>query len=262
MLFKARKLTVPKPSEEEQHVLTIIKEHVTDADITIPALYNCLDALDRKGYLVAFVLHEQELRNDMQKLYGSTQFEKTVAELKKLEGNTLSVEQKQKIADALKKRLPPGMDFPEQDFLNEELSISNLLEETRDVIEYQKEDMVATIVLLPFRSIEWLLEQMNTGLPFDDIKDPGVWYDPSKYEFHIAGETISTSYQGKLNIEHDVLMQLHNFLDDGVIYYDEIDTHKPKAIKDAFTRFIKKHPELPNIFTVHLDRLEFDKTSF
>ena len=142
------------------------------------------------------------------------------------------------------------------------MSLISLLELVREAYKGYTPDVVATLILSPFRSIERLLEKMNDGVPFDEVKDAGVWYDPVVYELHFDDTTVSASYQGKPNKEHFALRALFTQFDEPRIDYADIpefdqdnkETEK-RSYRDALNRFIKKHPRLAEIFAVQTDHL-------
>ena len=103
---------------------------------------------------------------------------------------------------------------------------------------------------------------MNDGTAFDDVKDAGVWYDATAYELHFDDTTIPTAYNNKPNKEHFALKALFNQFGEQLIDYDDIPefdsenkVKEMKSYRDSLNRFIKKHPRLPEIFTIHADHL-------
>ena len=165
-------------------------------------------------------------------------------------------------ADLLEKTAPANIRADREEVMKEDVSMTSLLEEFREAYKGYTPDVVSLIILSPFRSIERLLEQVNAGVSFDDVKDEGVWYESDTHEFHFDDTSISTGYQGKPNKEHFVLQALFNQFEEPRIDYadipefdhDNVEKDK-KAYVDALARFVKKHPRLSEIFSVHSDGL-------
>jgi hypothetical protein len=261
-LFKKRCQHIPTLTVEKQHTLIVSRAHLADSALTVPVFLNTLDKLDQIGYLVAASLTEKREYQALAEVLNDEGYQTTLEQFKSSEFDSLTIPQKQSVIRALKKITPANYTIDERVWLADDIRYSTLLEMARPALANYTEDDIALVVLLPFRSIERLLEKLDTGMDFDQIKDVGTWYDPINYEFHIDGRAVPTSYQGKPNVEHSILERVHENLNDGVVWYDDISEHSARALKDALTRFVAKHDRLKNIFSVHHDRLEFDKTAF
>lgn len=261
-LYRARKENSPHLSAEERQLLLIKLEYLDKAGITLPIFHNTLRLLDRKGYLMGVSIIDDDFHKKIKEAVSDRGYEEALSQIPDLNAEFFTPEGKKKILEKLSGITPPQYEFNADGFKNEKVTVKQVLDETRSVLKTHQDNIVSYVMLWPFRSVETLLDKLNDGENFDDIQDSGVWYDPLKYEFHLGNEVVPTSYQGKPNIEHDVLVRLPDFLDDGVIWYDEIDSHKPRSLKDALTKFVRKNEQLEKMFTVHKDRLEFDKLAF
>lgn len=262
LLFRARKRVVPKLTEEQQHTLTVTQEYLGNDNLPPSVFLNSLTLLDQKGYLANFNLIQQSDRDKLAEFYNSPDYEDKFLKLKSHDADVLTKQQKQSLVDYLKKVTPPGYHLEEEKLLDKELRLSEFIQEAKNVIDITKKDIVATVVLYPFRSIERLLEKMNAGHSFDDVADGGIWYDSDNCKFHIGENAISTIYQTKPNVEHYVLQLIPENLDTGVIWYDEIESRGSRSIKDALRKFVAKDDRLSDIFTIHANRLEFDIEAF
>jgi hypothetical protein len=267
LLFRAQKQTYPALDEEQQHTLKITHEHIKIACLSIPVLLNTLVELNTKGYLFALSVFEEKYQPEIQKFLDDETYSKILDEVAK--HDTSELVEKFKVAGVamLHETLPANMSIPPEEFLKEELDMKMILDSAREVMRGYTPDVVATIVLSPFRSVERLLEKMNSGTLFDDVKDAGVWYDPTAYELHFDDATISTAYNNKPNKEHFALKALFSQFGEPLIDYDDIPEfnleHKIKEMKsyrDSLNRFLKKHPRLTDLFTVHSDHLAIHET--
>ncbi len=261
LLFHARK-QVPHLKDEEQHTLRITYEHINLSALTVPVFLNTLTQLDSKGYLVGFYVFEQKAHPEIQKFLADENYEKVLNELANLDTTDFVEALNLAGTDMIEKTIPANIFIPKEVFLENDMNIKDVLDAARDAIKGNPPEVVATIVLSPFRSIERLLEKMNNGISFEDVKDAGIWYDPERYEFHFDDQTVSVGYQNKPNKEHFALKALFNqFSENRIDYTDipEFEQNKMKAekisYKDALNRFVKKHPRLSQIFSVHADHL-------
>lgn len=262
LLFRARKQKLPKLSDEEQHTLTVTKEHLAGADISIPVFLNTLKTLNGKGYLTSIGIFENEYHDKIREVFEEKKYNSIIQELSKHSLNNLPAEQKEAIAEELRRMAPPNVEVDTDSIIDQEINLTDFLDEGRKVFADHKDDDVAVVLLVPFRDIDTLLEKMNAGESFDEIQDSCVWYDPEKYEFHVGEDVVSTAYQAKPNVEHDVLSRLVEDLDEGVIWFDDIEHRTPRSLKDALLKFVDKNDKLKEVFAVHHDRLEFDKEAF
>lgn len=263
LVFRSQKHMFPKRSEKMQHTLQITQEHLAQAGINIPVFINTLQELANNGYLLAGnSVFESKYHDEFLKVLDDVQYEKIQTELEKVD--TSELEQKLKIlaADMLEKTAPAYIPVDREEVMKEDVSMKSLLEEFREAYKGYTPDVVSVIILSPFRSVERLLEQVNAGIRFDDVKDEGIWYEPSAYEFHFDDTVVSTGYQGKPNKEHFALQALFNQFEEPRIDYTDIPEfdkdNKEKSRKayfDALNRFIKKHSRLSEIFSVHSDAL-------
>lgn len=263
LVFRAQKQMFPKLTDEQKHTLKITKEHLSIAGITSPVFINTLQELAQSGYLLAGnSVFESKYHDEILKVLDDEHYEKIQTELQKVDTSVLEEKLKVMAADMIEKTAPAYIPVDRAEVMKEEVSMTALLDGFRDAYKGYTPDVVSVIILSPFRSIERLLEQVNAGVAFDDVKDEGIWYDPMAYEFHFDETAISTAYQGKPNKEHFALQALFNQFDESRIDFADIpefDTDNKekdrKAYFDALNRFIKKHPRLSEIFGVHSDSL-------
>ncbi len=264
LLFRANKQKFPKLTDEEQYTLTVTKEHLENDSISVSVFINTLHVLAEHGYLIAVSIFESEYHEKIRDAFSDEVFTSAVQKLSEDSRNSLTEEQKLVFANALQELLPHNLrsEFDIEGFTQEEITLTDLLSDTRKVFNNHKDGTVAKIILLPFRDIDKVRKQMNAGKTFDEILDAEVWYNDRKFEFYLKGLTIPASYQTKPNIEHYVLKLIPEHLHDGVIWYDEIEERTSRSIKDALLKFVAKNNKLQDIFTVHINRLEFDVEVF
>lgn len=264
VLFRANKQKLPKLTDEEQHTITVTKEHLSNDRISISVFINTLQTLAERGYLFATCIFESEYHDKIREVFSDEVFVPAMQKISEDSKNSLNDEQKLKLANAMKELLPPNLkaEFDVEEFANEEITVTDLFTDTRSAFKGHKDDTVAKVILFPFRDIDKVRTQMNDGKTFDEIIDADVWYNENKYEFHIGKESIPTSYQDKPNIEHYILQFIPEHLDDGVIWYDEVESRTSRSIKDALLKFVAKNKKLEDIFTIHANRLQFDVEAF
>lgn len=262
LLFRVRKQAVPKLSDEEQHTLTVTKEHLQGANLSIPIFINTLNTLADKGYLTAVSIFEKEYHQKMRDAFVDDNFNLALGELSRHGLDKLSSEQKIALGQSLEKLAPPQYKLDTEALIKSDISYKDFLDDAKVAFEKHSDEDISKIILFPFRDIDLLLEKMNNGSSFDEVQDSSIWYDGVKYEFHVGDDVIPTSYQGKPNVEHYVFEKLYDCFDDGVIGYEDIDGHKRESLKSNLQKFIKKHKRLRKIFKIRKDRLEFDKEAF
>jgi hypothetical protein len=268
LVFRAQKQTYPALDEEQQHTLKITYEHIKIAGLTVPVFLNTLTELNAKGYLFALSVFEEKFQPEIQKFLDDETYSKILDEVAK--HDTSELVEKFKVAGVaiLQENLPANISIPPEEFLNEELDMKMILDSAREVMKGYTPDVLATVILSPFRGVERLLEKMNTGMSFENVKDAGVWYDSVAYELHFDESTISTAYQGKPSKAHFALQALFGEFGNTTIYYDDIPESEwqkgagteNKAYRDALNRLLKKHPRLTDLFTVHADHLAIHET--
>jgi len=264
LLYCAKKQQFPKLSEEQQHTLMITKEHLIKANLTLPVFANTLKIIDEKGYLYGVTIIEDKYHSEIQKFLDDDHYKKIIDEVDKVDLSEPMEKFKMQIGDYFEKKLPANYFFEKEKLKEEKLTFKDLLNNAKETLSGYNEQVISIIILMPFRDVERLLEKMNEGVNFDDIKDVGIWYDPKNYLFHFDEESVSTSYNNKPNKEHFALQALFSQFKDACIDFVEIpefDDSKGQKIEiksnyDALIRFVSKHSRLKQIFTVHKDRLE------
>lgn len=262
MLSRSRKQLFPKLSDEEKAQLIISKQILRDSGLTVPEFNGALSLLGAKGYTWHLVFFDDHLRSQINQFINSSEYVGTIEKFKVLDTREFSDKIKASVSQDFEKILPPGIELDQEEIRSDNVVFTKAFDEGIQIYKKMRSDEIALVILWPFRNIEKLLKRMQSGESFDEIQDSDIWYDWKKYEFHIGKDVISTSYQGKPNVEHYVLEKLENSLDDGVIGYEDIDGHKPESLKSNLQKFIKKHERLKEIFKIRKDRLEFDRQAF
>ena len=263
LLLRARKQTIPPLTEEQKHTLKVTKEHLTTAGISIPVFANTLQILAEKGYLLGVTIFEDKFHSEIQKALSDENLQQKIAGLGKIDTSEFMRQFKEHFADSLEKIIPANMVL-DRDALMEDkdITLPSIIGDALGALAGHTSDDVAIVPLMPFRSIERVLEKMNDGVKFDEVQDVGIWYDSKNYVFHIDEDTVSTAYQHKPNKEHYVLSVLFGKGGESIIDYTDVpefdNSHdgEMRSYRDALDRFIRKHPELPKIFIVHADHLE------
>jgi hypothetical protein len=261
LIFRTQK-SISDLSPEKRHTLRITNEHLNIAGLTIPVFHNTLQELNAKGYIFALTVFEQKYQPEILKFLDEAEYKRISDKLRATDTTELDNVLKQASLQILKEHLPANIHVSEEDLSAEDVSTASLLDYAREGLKGYSPDIISIVVLSPFRSIEQLLFKLNSGTPFTEIKDAGVWYDPDGYEFHFDDTSVSTAYQGKPNKEHFALMALFGQFEENRIDYtdipeinsDHVDSEK-KSYRDALNRFIEKHPRLSEIFSVHADHL-------
>jgi hypothetical protein len=261
-LFHSRKQKIPKLSKEEQHILIVTEEHIAKENITIFTFLNTLRVLNEMGYLMATGIFENEYHEKIRDAFKDENYNFAQAELSKINNGKLTTEQKEVLANEIKRMLPPGEIFDQEAFDREDITYKELFDPAKLLLENHKDDEVAIVTLMPFRDIDRLFEKMNAGQGLDEIQDTSNWYDGHNCVFHLGTKTVSAMYHGKANVEHDILKRIKECLHDGVVWYEDVSEHKPTSLRRRLIDFVNKDEELKNIFTVYSDRLEFDKEAF
>lgn len=267
LLFRSRKTTLPRLSEEESHTLFVTKEHLEGAKISIPIFINTLEILATKGYLAYVPMHEQKMHDDITNFKNSPSYAETIDKVRQNTTEEQNTNLKTGIATIFENTIPKHMSYDTEGLMADPFTIADLFEQGLKLVASQSEQTISIIILMPFRSVERLLEKMNGGMRFDDVQDAGIWYDSDNKRFHFGEESIDTVYQGEPSKVHFVLDSLFNQKDDGVIDFSsntsfDVDADSKQENKRFYlslNHFIKKHPELSKIFTLHADRLEINK---
>ena len=251
-----RMFTLPKT--EERYTLHIKKEHISDAGLTIPDFLLSADILAEKGYLVCSRLVDENNRNIMKQFIDDpSQFPEINAVMEKLnQPDTL-----QKLHDdvmvAFKNVKPKNMEMDLRDDEKPDYTMEDVLNDGIKGIGTDLIDLVAVVILMPFRDIERVYNKMQSGLTFDQVKDPGLWYEADKYTLHFEDKEIILEHQNKPNISHYALMALFDKKEHFLDYVDipQFDPQKDRddekrTFKDSLHGLLKKHPELVPVFTV------------
>jgi hypothetical protein len=262
MLKEQVRVSKEKLSDEEKATLQISRQVLKDSELTIPELVASAKWLDEKGYTKGFVLFDEHLRAKANEELDNISEEQMDKILSALDTPEKIGELKKAMIDSYTPILPPGIEFDLEAVESEDIKFSDIVKEGLSNFKKLRSDQVAVILVLPFRSISRLRKLIGEGIDPQDVKDEGVWYDSTNYGFHIGEEVIETGYRGRPNKEHYVLVKVKDSITEGVVWYDDINDHTPRSLKDALLRFIDNNKRLEDIFTVHSDRLEFSKEAF
>lgn len=261
MLSRSRSLVFNDSTEEEKSILLISRQVLSDSGLTVPELTNSLHELSRKGYIWHMVIFDEHLRSQIDEVIKSDDFQNIMAQIASIDTTEKQMEMKRSALKDLKSLAPANISLDSDDFMNEPLSIVETIETGLNQYSKMRPDEIGIVILMPFRSSEKLLQKMNTGISFDQIRDDGFWYNKAKCIFHIDGIEIDTSYNNKPNLEHFIISSFYEVPDLTEIDYEDMagfDSKKgPEAYQHAMRRFIEKHPSLSKIFTAHKYHTEF-----
>jgi hypothetical protein len=240
---------------EQLYTLHITKEHVADAGLTIPVFLNTLEEIAKKGYLSNTPIIDQKYRDQLANTIAGD-YDTEIKELLS-KADTPEVQQKLKagIATIFKNTTPHDHEFDEEDFMASKITLEDLVNGGLQAIT-DTTDLVAVVVLMPFRSIERLLSQMNSGVAFNDVKDPGLWYNPESFTLHFNDKQYSTKYRNDPSKIHFVFQALFLAPNETLDYSTIPEPDTNKAYYDSLYNFIEKHPELEPVFAVYSDRIE------
>jgi len=271
MLFRESKLSVGLETEEDKRMLTVDKEHIEDAGLTTPNFLNTLNVLMNAGYVYAVSFKDTKVRIETINFNEKGGYQKILDEIDKKpkEAKKASDKIQKIIGDSMKKLIPQTHYFDEGEYYEEEISLREIILSGKRQTQGVGMSTIAKVFLYPIRDIGRLHRLLGEGISSDNIVDPGIWYNWTEYVFHINDEEVEVSYQGKPNLEHFVLKGLfQSNQDESVFDYDELpefqemsrDEKKKrrKKYRDALTRFLDKHQNLPKIFTVHSDHIEIN----
>lgn len=262
MLSRARQQFSHGFTDEEKATLFISRQILADSDLTVPELANSLQRIAKKGYIWHMVLFDEHLRSQINDFIGSDQYQDILGKLgKELDTKEVSKKLHKATIDDFSKMIPPSVNINPDDTEEELPKFTELFEDGLEVFKKLRPDEIGFVLLMPFRNIEMLYQKVGAGERFDDIQDDGFWYDNKNLEFHIDGQIIKTSYQNKPNLVHTVLNAFFSKPDISKVEYEEMigfDVTKGNgAYRDAMRKFVKKHPKLKDMFSVHEYDTEF-----
>lgn len=261
MLSHSRRQFSHGLTPEQKATLTVSKQLIIDAGLTVPEFTNSVREIAKKGYVWHVVIFDDELRSQIDGFINSDQYSVVLEELKKLDTEETSNKLKQSAVEQLSRMLPHSAELDQKEIDEDHINVSEAFTDGIEAFKKMRPDEIALVILMPFRDINTLLVKMNDGKSFDDIQDDGFWYDQNKYEFHIDSDVISTNYQGKPNLEHYILKEFYNGTNTASVTYEdlaEFDVAKgEEAYRDAMRNFIKKNDKLRAIFTPRKYNTEF-----
>lgn len=264
LLLRARIQNNPGLTDEQQHTLTITKEHLVKTQISIPVFLNTLQMLNDKGYLIAVSTFEDDFRKQIGEALTKENFEKLLVDVGRADTGVV-VQKIQEVARAYIDKIAPQNFTPDWSAEPlEEMTLASILNDGREVIVNSSPDTVSTVIILPFRSIERLLEKINSGMSFNEVQDAGIWYDAFKYEFHFHEQVLSTANRGTATIVHFVLDALFSGTGGSVVDYSYVAefneqrgfAKENKRHADAMRHFVSKHSVVSDVFKIYSDRIE------
>ncbi len=259
MLSASRQHFFANATPEERSTLTITKQLIVDAGLTIPEFTNAIQILSEQGYIWHVIIFDDRIREHVPIILNP---QVSQAIIKRLESSPEYLSNlKLDVLKHFKTALPAGTKIDIEDFFDNEISVKEAAQIGIEVFKKWDTKDIATVILMPFKDIRRLLSRLKDGEDFDKATKEGFWYNQNTYEFYIDEKVIKTSYQGKPNKEHFVLVEFFNKSDSTTFDYDELPNFD-KAIgtepyRDAMRKFLKKHPKLKTLFTVHEYNTEF-----
>ena len=258
LLFRTRKTSLLPLKDEQRHTLFITKEHLEDSKISLPTFINTLETLASKGYLSYTPMHEQKFHDELQSFVDSPLYSKTIEKIKLSQTEEANTKLKDDIAKIYENTIPKNYTYDRDGLMAEPLDIADIFLYGLDAIKDKPEQTIAVVVLMPFRNIDRLLKKMNDGVSFNDVTDPGLWYDTQNHLLHFEEDIIATTYN-KLSYVHFALQALFSDEEIREQHYAEIpefdDSREAqkelKSYKDALDGFLDKYPQLKTVFSVH-----------
>lgn len=263
-LLKLERSAIFEDGDPKRDIFMVTEKHLSDSNLSKAEFIRVLILLAKRGYVASAPVFGDTFDSDIKLLYKNKEIQK---EIEALDPNK---ELPQKADDALHKLVramtPANIEYEREDI--ESPSQKYVLEESFELLQDFKKGTFAFVLPIPFKDIDWLLSKMESGQSFDDIIDPRVHYDAKNYRLFFGDNiSIETSYQNKPNKEHFALQAL--FKDHKQTEIDYIDIpefdhsrdreREKKSFREALSRFLKKHPELPKIFTVRTDHLSLNE---
>ncbi len=243
----------------ERATLTITKQLINDAGLTIPEFTNASHILSEQGYIWHLIIFDNRIRQHVA-IALDPKISREIIERLESSPEYLS-NLKLDVLKHFKIALPSGTKLDIEDFFDKEITIKEAALAGIEVLKKWDTKDIATVILMPFKDINRLMNRLKNGEDFDKATKEGFWYNQNTYEFYIDEKIISTSYQGKPNKEHYILVEF--FIKPGLTTFDyEELANFDKAIgtqpyRDAMRKFLKKHPNLKRIFTVREYNTEF-----
>ncbi len=261
MLSDSRQHFTNDSTDPEKSILTICRQLIFDSGLSVPEFTNSIKFIAEKGYIWHVVIFDENLRSKMTELIASEEYSDALEKLKDSDTEDTSNKLKKATAEQLRQTLPHGFELDQEDIDKDFIKLSEVFKDGVNLLSNMRPDEIGLVFLMPFRDINTLFNKMNAGEVFDQIKDDGFWYDQTKFEFHIDQDVIPTSYQNKSNLEHLVLSTFFNQPSTTKVSYEYMvgfdESKGTEAYRDSMRKFIKKHPKLPYIFSVHEYETEF-----
>lgn len=261
MLHRSRTQQNPKLPEEEQIILIITKEHIALTGLTVPTFINTLNKIGHKGYLFAFSIYEKKYHSLFREFQTPQFRKKFIAAIESDQKNKIPKSENIKIGDPFLKLVPDKFKADASEALNEDLTYSQLLQDSQAIFKDHNEKVVSYVILSPYRKIEKLLSKLEVGDKFEDIQDQEIWYNFILNTFHYNGGALDI---GKTKRAKEVFKALFSQDRPSVIFFDEVpessqdafNKKEQKAYYDSINGFLSKDLKLKKIFSLHQDRLE------
>lgn len=247
-----------KPKTVERYTLHIKKEHIFDAGLTIPDFLLSADVLAEKGYLLCARLVDENNRNILKIFIDNpSQFPEINIVKEKLNQPDKLQKLHDTVMSSFKNVRPKSLDMDFREDEKPDYTIDDLLNDGIKGIGTDLNDLVCVVIIMPFRDVERVYNKMQSGLTFDQVKDPGLWYEADKCTLHFEDTEMVLEHQNKPNKSHYALMSLFDKKEHYLDYVDipQFDPIKDKTIEkktfsDSLRGLVKKHPDLEQVFTI------------
>ena len=264
-------LTSHGKTEEEKALVSFDGSDIPDS-LGTATFINNLKKLGEKGYTYTNSFINRKTRVDIIKINRNNQIDDVIAEIetRPKEAKIAAKRIKAVLGDGIKLLTPPTHEFDEKAYSEYELSIQQILEAGKKMLSDVSMSTIAKVHILPMRDIKRLLKLMEQGVPFDDVKDPGVWYDPLERELHLGEETVSVK---KAKRPHQIFKKLFHNKGERTVFenvptFDFVEIEKEnkrfyESIKDFIDKHIsKKHPEYADLFIFTLYDIKINSKYF
>lgn len=251
-----------KDGEPQRDILLIKEKHLKDSGLTKAVFINALKLLAERGYVIPVPIFGDTFDADIKIVNKDKDVLSKIEEL----DSSLPDKVKDSIHLLARSTIPASIVYEKEDIENP--TMQYIFTEAHKLLENAPKGTFAFILLNPSKDIDWLLNKIESGEEFEHIQDPGLHYDSVSYKLYFNdGKFIETSYNNKPNKEHFALQALFTDRKETEIDYFDIPEFdhsrnrekEKKSFRDALNRFLKKHPELPKIFTVHTDHLSLNE---
>lgn len=264
-LFNSKQQFSQGLSPQQKATVTVTRQLINDAGITVHQFCSVLRKLSAKGYTWHFVVYDEEKRKKLNEFLASDDRKKYLLTLKEKHTKETSDKLKSSLKQTINSNLREGEELTDEEIQDDEIRLSEAAETGFELFEQLEPHEIGIVILLPFRSVDRLIEKMEDGIKFDQVQDADIWYDAQKYRLHVGSFVFTTAHRGTPIKAHFILDALFNNSSEFVVDYSDVDTSDPvdsrksdKAFADSLRTFIKHNGKLKDIFNVYSDRLEIN----